>query len=382
MEKRQTRNGRKPKEGTRKIRYAVVGLGYIAQAAVLPAFANASQNSQLAALVSGDPEKLRELSEKYSVSRTYSYEQYGDCLASGEIDAVYITLPNSMHRAYAEPAAQAGKHVLCEKPLATNEQECQAIIDATQAAHVKLMTAYRLHFERGNLTSAQWIREGKIGDARIFRSAFCQQVEKENSRLKPEMHGGPLYDMGVYCINAARYLFAAEPMEVFARSESGSDERFAEVPEMWSAIMVFPEHRLATFTCSFGAVDCSSFQVIGTKGILKMDPAYEMTGDLKTELIVDGKSRRSTYKNRDQFGPEIVYFSDCVLDDRQPEPGGAEGLADVRIVNAMLESSRKKQAISLSAGYEGPRPSLEQEIALPAIKPPQLVRAASPSGNA
>ena len=364
----------------RKIRYAVVGLGYIAQIAILPAFAHAKENSELVALVSSDPDKIKALSQKYKVRNTYSYEEYADCLASGEIDAVYITLPNHMHRAYAEAAAQKGIHVLCEKPLAVDEIECQAIIDAARDGNVKLMTAYRLHFEQGNLTSMQSIREGKIGEPRIFRSAFCQQVEKGNSRLRGEDHAGPLEDMGIYCINAARYLFSSEPTEVFARAESGSDERFREVPEMWAATMMFPDHRLATFTCSFGAADESSYEVIGTKGVLKMDPAYEMATDLKGELVIDDKTKNSTYKKRDQFGPEIVYFSNCILENREPEPNGAEGLADVRITQALIESSKKNQPVKVSASFDGRRPSPEQEISLPAVKPPQLVRAASPSG--
>jgi len=187
--------------------------------------------------------------------------------------------------------------------------------------------------------------------------------------------------MGIYCINAARYLFFAEPTEVFAFTETAPDERFAEVPEMWTGVMVFPGHRLATFTCSFGAADRSSYEVIGTKGVLKMDPAYEMTGDLKAELTVDGKARKFTYKRRDQFGPEIVYFSDCILQNREPEPGGAEGLADIRVIDAMIESLNKKQPVSISTGFDGRRPTLEQEIEKPAIEPPQLVRAASPSAG-
>jgi predicted dehydrogenase len=111
-----------PKSGT--VRYALVGLGYISQIAVLPAFRHARENAQLTALVSGDPTKLKKLSRKYKVDHTYSCEQYGECLKSGDIDAVYIALPNNMHRAFSESAAHAGIHVLCEKPMAFDEAEC------------------------------------------------------------------------------------------------------------------------------------------------------------------------------------------------------------------------------------------------------------------
>jgi predicted dehydrogenase len=366
-------------EAKTKIRYAVVGLGYISQIAILPAFAHAKQNSELVALVSGDGKKLKTLARKYEVSKTYNYEHYADCLGSGEVDAVYIALPNSMHRAYTEGAAQAGVHVLCEKPMATTEQECEAMIEAASRAKIKLMIAYRLHFEKGNLSAVQAVEDGTIGEPRIFRSAFCQQVTPGNSRLRGDLGGGPLYDIGIYCINAARYLFRAEPEEVFAYGAIGKDKRFTEVEEMSAAVMRFPDNRLASFTCSFGAADCSSYEIIGTKGVLQMDPAYEMVGDLKCKLTVDGKTRKITYKKRDQFGPELFYFSNCLRNDIEPEPGGSEGLADVRIINALLESEKTRRPVEISPVDIGMRPTPKQEIHKPAVAKPALVRAMAPS---
>lgn len=366
--------------GGKKVRYAVVGLGYISQVAVLPAFKHGQENSELVALVSSDEAKRAKLAKKYKVRKTYSYEQYADCLASGEIDAVYIALPNNMHRAYAEGAAEAGIHVLCEKPMAGTEEECESMIDAASRAKVKLMIAYRLHFERGNLEAIAAVRDGKIGEPRIFHSEFCQQVAPENTRLKGDLYGGPLYDIGIYCINAARYLFQAEPEEVFAYGASKKDDsRFNEVGEMSAALMRFPGERLATFTCSFGAADRSAYEVIGTQGALKMDPAYEMAGDLKCELTAGGRSQKTTYKKRDQFGAELVYFSKCVLENTEPEPSGREGLTDIRIIRALIESQEKNRPIRIAPVGELVRPSEEQEIHKPPVEKPPLVKAASPS---
>jgi predicted dehydrogenase len=181
----------------RKIRYAVVGQGYISQIAVLPAFAHARRNSELAALISDDPLKLKKLGRKYDVHRLYSYDQYDACLSSGEIDAVYIALPNNMHRDYTERAARAGVHILCEKPMAVTEEDCEAMIRAAGASHVKLMIAYRLHFEATNLKAVQIARNGKLGELRIFNSLFTMQVEKDNIRLKKGLGGGTLYDIGI-----------------------------------------------------------------------------------------------------------------------------------------------------------------------------------------
>jgi predicted dehydrogenase len=365
-----------------KVRYAVVGLGYIAQVAVLPAFAHATENSQLTALVSGDPKKLKSLSQKYGVANGYSYEHFADCLRSGEIDAVYIALPNNLHRSYVEAAAQAGIHVLCEKPMAFDEIECAAMIAATDEAKVKLMIAYRLHFERGNLQAVAVVNSGKIGEPRICTSVFSQQVKAGNSRLKKNIGGGALYDMGVYCINAARYLFRAEPEEVFAWNSSSSDRRFREVPEMTTALLRFPKDRIASFTTSFGAADRSVFEVIGTKGFLQMDPAYEMNDELKFEVTVGGRTTSKAFQKRDQFAPELVYFSECILRNKQPEPSGREGLADVRIISALLESAETNRPVSLSRLAKKQRPDLSQEISkAPVATPPQLVRAAAPGAE-
>jgi glucose-fructose oxidoreductase len=285
-----------------------------------------------------------------------------------------------MHRAYSEGAAEAGVHVLCEKPMAVTEEECESMIDAASRNSVKLMIAYRLHFEKGNLSAISAIKEGKIGEPRIFHSEFCQQVAFGNSRLQGSLGGGPLYDIGVYCINAARYLFQAEPEEVFAYGASlRGDTRFDEVQEMSTALMRFPGERLASFTCSFGAADRSAFEVIGTKGVLRMDPAYEMVDDLKCQLTFDGRTQKSTYKKRDQFGPELVYFSNCVLQDSAPEPNGKEGMADVRIIQALLESQDKKRPVRIADVGEVERPSEQQEIHKPPVGKPQLVKAAAPT---
>jgi predicted dehydrogenase len=149
----------------RTIRYAVVGLGHIAQVAVLPAFEHARKNSSLAALVSDDPVKLKELGDRYAIENRYSYQQFDDCLQSGAIDAVYIALPNHLHAEYSVRAAEAGIHVLCEKPMAVTEDECQKMLAAAELSSVRLMIAYRLHFEKTNLEAIEIVRSGVLGES-------------------------------------------------------------------------------------------------------------------------------------------------------------------------------------------------------------------------
>lgn len=366
---------------SRQIRYAVVGLGHLAQAAVLPAFKNAG-NSQLVALVSGDPKKQKKLAAKHKVDRVYSYDQYEQCLADG-VDAVYIVLPNHLHKEYAVRAAEAGVHVLCEKPMAVTSEECEAMMRAAAGHHVKLMIAYRLHFEESNLEAVHIAEQGTLGDLRIFGSEFGQQVATGNIRSNPvSMGGGPLYDMGVYCINAARYLFRAEPEEVFAIAASNDEPRFQKSGEMISTVLRFPQQRLANFTCSFGCADVSRYSLIGTKGVLIADPAYDYSVPRKLHLTVDGKRNSQKFPKRDQFAPELIYFSDCILNDTEPEPSGLEGLADVLIVEAIYESISSGKPVRIPELPEKRRPEREQKIVRPGHGEPELVNAKPPSDEA
>jgi predicted dehydrogenase len=366
----------------RKIRYAVVGLGWFAQAAALPAFANA-ENSELVALVSDDPDKLAEMSHIYSgVQRTFSYSEYDDCLNSGFIDAVYIALPNHLHCDFTVRAAKAGVHVLCEKPMAITAEECQQMIEECDRAPVKLMIAYRLHFEQANLQAVEILKSGQLGEPRIFNSVFSQQVEADNIRVEKAIGGGTLDDIGIYCINAARYLFQSEPLEVFATSASNGEDRFQEVAEMTSAILRFPGDRLATFTVSFGVAKVSTYQVVGTKGDLKVDSAYATQGQIKHTLTLQGESQEQAFAERDQVAAEFVYFSDCILQNKTPEPSGQEGLIDVCIIQALYESMETGQFVKLDLPQRSDRPEMDQSIQRSRSEhKPELVHAADPSGK-
>lgn len=375
-----SRSRTSPSRG-KKVRYAVMGLGHIAQAAVLPAFKHAGRNSVLAALVSGEKKKLEQLGRRYGVQRLCGYDDVDELFASGEIDAVYIALPNDMHQEYTVRAARAGIHVLCEKPMAVTARECEQMIRATRQAKVKLMIAYRLHFERANLEAAQLARSGKLGALRFFSSDFSMQVSEDNIRLKPAKEGGgPLYDIGIYCINAARYCLAQDPVQVWATATRSGDRRFRNVDETVIGTMRFKGERLATFTCSFGAADRSTYSITGTRGSITVDPAYEYAMGLAYKLQIGERERTKKFGKSDQFAPELLYFSDCVLNDRDPEPSGEDGLADVRVIEGMLRSIRSGRPVSLKMQQRKRRPTLRQEIRRPAVKrEPKLVNAAAAS---
>ncbi len=362
---------------TGPVRYAVVGLGHIAQVAVLPAFAHARRNSRVVALVSDDPAKLREVSRKYRVEQTYSYDQYDACL--DQVDAVYIALPNSQHAEYTTRAARAGVHVLCEKPMAVTAAECRRMIEACRRNRVKLMIAYRLHFEAINLKVIDLVRSGRIGEPKFFNSSFAMTVRPGDIRTRRRMGGGTLYDIGVYCINAARYVFGAEPTEVMALSVNAAGRKLAEIDESTGALLRFEGDRVAAFVTSFNSADVGSYQIVGTEGDILVKPAYEYAGGLGFELTVGGKTTKQHAGKRDQFAPELLYFSDCILKNRQPEPSGEEGLQDVRIVEALYRSARTGRAVRIPPFRKSKRPSGRQRITRPGIAKPRLVKVESAS---
>jgi predicted dehydrogenase len=359
-----------------KTRYAVVGLGHIAQTAVLPAFKHA-ENSELAALVTGNPEKDRELSDRYGV-KAYTYNDLENALEKEKVDAVYIATPNILHREYTERAAQVGVHVLCEKPMATTQDDCESMMRAAARNNVKLMIAYRLHFNDANLHAVRVAQSGDLGELRYFGSLFGLQVKEGNIRTRKDLGGGTLFDIGIYCINAARYLFRDEPIEVAGLTTNNGEKRFAEIEEMTGAMMRFPHERLATFTCSFGSADVSHYDLVGTKGELRFENAYEYQGELRCVTTIDGKTTEKTFKPGDQFAPELIYFSDCIIQDRAPEPSGNEGLADVRVINAIYESAEIGQAVRIEPVPKKRRPDETMQIKRPPVREPELVGAAAP----
>ena len=360
----------------RRIRYAVVGLGHIAQVAVLPAFAHATRNSQLVAVVSGDRTKRREMARRYGVE-TFTYDEYDECLR--HVDAVYIALPNSMHAEYTIRSARAGVHVLCEKPMAVTVDECRRMIAACRKANVKLMIAYRLHFETMNLSAIEVARRGDLGELKYFNSSFSMIVRRGDVRTKRAFGGGSLYDIGVYCINAARNLFRAEPTQVSAVSINSGLASLAEIDETTAATLRFGDDQLATFVTSFHAADVAAYRIVGTKGDLHAEPAYEYAEGLEYTLTRDGKKTQKSVAKRDQFAPELLYFSDCILDNRTPEPSGEEGLQDVRIVQALYKSAASGKPVSLPPFAKVVRPTVRQKITRPGVRKPRLVKVQSAS---
>jgi predicted dehydrogenase len=360
----------------KKVRYGFVGLGDIAQEAMLPGVEHTG-NSTVAALVTGDPVKAGRLAERYGVAHTYSYEEFPAMLSSGSVDAIYLATPNWRHAEFVLPALAAGVHVLTEKPLEIDSVRCQQILDAQRVSKAKLMVAYRLHFEPATVAAIERVRSGELGQVHLFTSTFAQMVDPRNHRAKSEA-AGPVLDMGPYPVNAARNLFATEPTELSAFGSRHPNSGLGDFDDTVTVMLRFPEGQLAQFTVSYYGNAIDSYTVLGTKGSLQVQPAYIYGKALEHYLTIGEKEDKVSYKNTDHFGGEMKYFSDCILNDIDPEPDAEEGLADVRVLEAIQRSIQTEEAQKLPPFTRTKRIDPDQVVRLSPVKPPEPVHASSP----
>jgi predicted dehydrogenase len=232
-----------------------------------------------------------------------------------------------------------------------------------------------------NLEVIDLVRRGRIGEPKFFNSSFAMTVRQGDIRTKRTLGGGSVYDIGVYCINAARYIFRAEPREVLALSVNSGAARVKEIDESTGALLRFEGDRLAAFVTSFNAADIGHYEIVGTKGHIRVNPAYEYAEGLGYEMTIDGKPVKKKGMKLDQFAAELLYFSDCIVKNRQPEPSGEEGLQDVRIVEAIYRSARTGRSVAIPRMRKPTRPSGRQKIAKPGLPRPKVFKVKAPSGG-
>lgn len=358
---------------------AIVGLGRLTLEEILPALAQ-SKRCRVTALVSGDADKARRVAAMYDVpeSGLYNYQTFDQLRDNPDVHAVYIVLPNSMHLEFTQRAARAGKHVLCEKPMANSVAQCQAMIDACKAADRLLMIAYRIQYEPLNRQVMHWVREGSVlGQIKLIDMANCQNQSKENLKqwrhVKALAGGGALPDIGLYCLNTARFLLGEEPVEVSASQYSSEgDPRFKEVEEAMLWQMRFPSGVRVQCTTSYATFTSKRYRVLGDKGWADMDPAFSYQGlqlkrsrvaDDTDEFIAPGIEQISA-KPKNQFALEMDHFAECVVTGKRPWTPGEEGLQDQRIMEALYESARIGKPVRLEAVkgldvFRGTAPSQE-----------------------
>ena len=358
----------------KKVRYAVIGAGWISQQAFLPAVQQ-SGNSEVVAIVSGSPDKARQLADFHGIADVCSYEDFDALAGSGDIDAVYIATPNSSHARFAVKAAQHRLHILVEKPLAVSLAEAESMQAAAREAGVHLATAYRLHNDPGMLKLIELVRGGAIGDPRFFSSHFGFQIAAGNHRLRKDHWGGPLQDLGVYCLNAARHVFGAEPIEIQAMSGSDADDpRFAEVDAGITATLRFEGGRMASFYAGFGTDPTDVIHVLGTKGSIDVQHAYLFDKPRTIVLRVGDTVERIEVPETDNFSGMIAWFSDCILDGTPPAVDSGEGLEDMRALLAIDEAAARGAPVRLASR----RPFTPLQASMQRSFPPARVRLVLP----
>jgi predicted dehydrogenase len=333
----------------RKVGYCIVGLGRISMQHFMPAV-KMSSKSRVTALVSGHRDKAERMASEYNVpsSSIYSYDNYDEIAKNPDIDAVYVALPNSMHAEYTIRAAKAGKHVLCEKPMATSVEESRAMIQACESAHKQLMIAYRCQYEPANLRAVQLIREGRLGSIQSIESAFGFRIAANDWRLDKKLAGGgPLMDVGIYCLNASRYLTGEEPLEAKGYSSVvDQDGRFGQVEENLSWTMKFPSGALASCTCTYGTNMRGYFRVRGSRGALIVEPAFNYEKPHLSAWFDDGETLELAPDELDpmQFMLEADHMADCILQNKEPKTSGREGLRDIELIAQIYRSCGQKNA--------------------------------------
>src|SRR5215467_12156830 len=261
----------------KKLGWAIVGLGSLSIHQILPAF-DKCEKTKVVALVSGHPDKANKLAQRYGIAakNIYNYQNYDSIRDNPEVDVIYIVLPNGMHAEYTVRGLQAGKHVLSEKPMARTPAECQQMIDAGKKANRKLMVAYRCRYEPYNREAIRMAQSGELGKTKVIVSEHGFNIgDPKQWRLNRELAGGgSLMDIGIYALNAARYLTGEEPTELTAMSyTTPGDPRFKEVEETINFQLRFPSGILANCSSSYGYDSQNRYRVVGTDGWVELEPA-------------------------------------------------------------------------------------------------------------
>jgi predicted dehydrogenase len=343
---KQPPNLKLPPGTIKKVNYAVVGLGELSLDEIMPAFGECKL-SQPYALVSGHRDKAEKVADTYRVDRQriYNYDNFDKIAEDPAIEVVYNVLPNHMHAEYTIRALKAGKHVLCEKPMAPTSAECREMIRVSKETGKKLMIAYRLRYEPHTKALIQLVRDKKIGNVRAFEAQNMQITVAPNIRLSQATKGGPVEDIGVYCINAARYATGEEPVELFAMQHQPKENpNFAEVPETVSIMMRFPSGILANCLCGFNGQTSRYLRVNGDAGWAEMHDAFSYEGQ-RLRVWNDKQLTELQQSPVNQFASEMDYFSDCVLNDKPVLTDGEEGLRDIVVVEAIRKSIETKAPV-------------------------------------
>jgi predicted dehydrogenase len=334
---------------------AVVGLGRLALTQILPGFAE-SRHVRLTALVSGERDKARIIAAQYRVpeKNIYDYANFDAVKNNPDVDIVYIVLPNALHAEYTIRAAQAGKHVLCEKPMSTSVADAQRMIDACKQAKRKLMIAYRCQYLPEYRALISLARGNAFGKLRLIEANNGQNNANDGQwRLVKAMSGGgSLPDVGIYCLNAARFITGEEPVEISARiMQPKDDPRFTQVEDLCSFSLRFPSGVLATCGSGYSYHENRFLRVMGSDAWAGLDPAFSydnLTMQIGRREGLGNALEQRRWSPKNQFAIEMDAFADAIAHDRIPLTPGEEGRQDMLIMEAIYQSAASGSVIKMA----------------------------------
>jgi predicted dehydrogenase len=351
-----------------RVGFAIMGLGRLALENILPAFAQ-TKHARCVALISGDAQKMRAIAQQYGISpdACYGYEDVAKLRSHRAVEVVYVVLPNSLHRDAVLSCAAAGKHVLCEKPMATSPEDARAMVEACRNADRQLMIAYRCQYEIYNRELARRARAGELGRIQVIDAINTQnQSDTSQWRHKKALAGGgALPDIGLYCLNTSRALLGEEPLEVSAHVFSPDDARFKEVEATVAFTLKFPSGIIANCLTSYAAHEHRSLKVFGDKATGEIASAFGYSGQrlkiYQREGPADASSEFSL-PDHNQFALEIDHMAQCARHNVKPRTPGEEGLQDQLLMAAIYESARTGRPVKMAPVegtdlFRGPPPT-------------------------
>ena len=338
-----------------RVGFAVMGLGRLTLGEILPAFSSCHLAKPVA-LISGRLEKARLTAQGYGIGEDalFTYDDIQRLADRPDIQAVYVVTPNALHAEQVETLAAAGKHILCEKPMAKSSAEAQRMIAACQKAGVKLMIAYRCHYEPFNQAVRHLVQSGELGRPKLVEAINTQvQGSADQWRLKLELAGGgALPDIGLYCLNGTRAVLGEEPESLFAQMISPpNDPRYKDLDETFSFMLRFPSGVIANCATSYGAYETKDLRIQLEKGWITLENAFSYTGH---RLRIGQRQGNHKTVNEwrlpaeNQFALEIDHFAHCILNDLTPRTPGEEGLRDQKLMEALYDSARTGRMIHLA----------------------------------
>ena len=329
----------------KKLGVALVGLGSLSTNQIAPSFLK-SANCKLAAIVTGSPEKEKVWADKHGIGRDhiYNYSSFDKIASDDSVDLVYVVLPNSMHAEYTIRAAKAGKHVLCEKPMANSAVDCRDMISACQAANRKLAIGYRCQYEPHHLKCVDLARKKELGAIKMIEAGFAFKIgDPKQWRLNKKLAGGgALMDVGVYALQACRYLTGEEPSVITAQETKTDATKFAQVDESITWLMQFPSGVLAYCSTSYNFNGLNRFNAFTENGFIRMDPAFSYNGNR-----METSQGRIELDVPDQFATEMDEFAKCILENRPSKVSGEEGLKDLLAVEAIYKSIETRTSVKV-----------------------------------